>query len=123
MAHDDGTARMADIQRLLNVDASYARQYRLRLIVAELIYRTRRGYVDFTMSYLREYLRDHAAADLWRSPDEAQAGHRRVRAATSPPMRSRPTPFQRQLNLHHLAEGRALRLRWRGGHRSASGHP
>jgi hypothetical protein len=36
----------------------------LRLIAAELIHPTRRGYVDFALAYLREYLRDHAAADV-----------------------------------------------------------
>lgn len=60
MTHDDGPSRMADIQQRLNVSANYASQYRLRLIAAELIYPTRRGYVDFALPYLREYLRDHA---------------------------------------------------------------
>lgn len=60
MAHDDGPSRMADIQQRLEVGANYASQYRLRLIAAELIYPTRRGYVDFALPYLREYLRDHA---------------------------------------------------------------
>lgn len=64
MAHDDGPSKMADIQRRLDVDVNYASQYRLRLIAAELIYPTRRGYVDFALPYLREYLRDHAAADV-----------------------------------------------------------
>ena len=64
MAHDDGPSKMADIQQRLNVDVNYASQYRLRLIAAELIYRTRHGYVDFALPYLREYLRDHAAADV-----------------------------------------------------------
>lgn len=62
MAHDDGPSKMADIQQRLNVDVNYASQYRLRLIAAELIHRTRHGYVDFALPYLREYLRDHAAA-------------------------------------------------------------
>jgi len=35
---------------------NYASQYRLRLIAAELIHSTRRGYVDFVLPYLREYL-------------------------------------------------------------------
>ncbi len=64
MAHDDGPSKMADLQQRLNVDSSYASQYRLRLIAAELIYPTRRGYVDFTLPYLREYLRDHAAGGV-----------------------------------------------------------
>ncbi|SDO69025.1 AAA ATPase domain-containing protein [Nakamurella panacisegetis] len=64
MAHDDGPSKMADIQRRLAVDVNYASQYRLRLIAAELIYSTRRGYVDFALPYLREYLRDQATTDL-----------------------------------------------------------
>lgn len=64
MAHDNGLSKMADIQRRLDVDVNYASQYRLRLIAAELIHPTRRGYVDFALPYLREYLRDHAAADI-----------------------------------------------------------
>ncbi|MEO8750820.1 MAG: ATP-binding protein [Allobranchiibius sp.] len=64
MAHDEGPSKMADIQQRLDVDVNYASQYRLRLIAAELIYPTRRGYVDFALPYLREYLREHAAADI-----------------------------------------------------------
>lgn len=63
MAQDDGPSKMADIQQRLDVDVNYASQYRLRLIAAELIYSTRRGYVDFALPYLREYLRQHSAID------------------------------------------------------------
>ena len=63
MAHDHGPSKMADIQQRLGVDVNYASQYRLRLIAAELIYPTRRGYVDFALPYLREYLREHSAAE------------------------------------------------------------
>jgi predicted MarR family transcription regulator len=63
MAQDDVPARMSDIQRRLDVDDNYASQYRLRLIAAELIYSTRRGYVDFALPYLREYLREHPVPD------------------------------------------------------------
>ncbi len=44
--------------------SKYAGQYRLRLIAAELTEPTHHGYVDFAVPYLREYLREHAAADL-----------------------------------------------------------
>ena len=53
-----------DIQERLGVDVNYASQYRLRLIAAELIESSSRGYVDFALPYLREYLRDEAAADI-----------------------------------------------------------
>lgn len=64
MAKDDGPSKMADIQHRLNVDVNYASQYRLRLIAAELIEPTSHGYVDFALPYLREYLREHAAATI-----------------------------------------------------------
>jgi hypothetical protein len=64
MAKDDGPSKMADIQERLGVDESYVSQYRLRLIAAELIEPTKRGYVDFALPYLREYLRDEAAAEV-----------------------------------------------------------
>jgi hypothetical protein len=64
MARDDGPSRMADIQERLGVDVNYASQYRLRLIAAELIESSSYGYVDFALPYLREYLRDEAAAEI-----------------------------------------------------------
>ncbi len=64
MTKDDGPSKMADIQRRLDVNVNYASQYRLRLIAAELIEPVRRGYVDFALPYLREYLRSHAAAEM-----------------------------------------------------------
>lgn len=63
MARDEGPSRMRDIQERLGVDDNYASQYRLRLIAAELIDPVQRGYVDFSLPYLREYLLEHAAAD------------------------------------------------------------
>lgn len=64
MAQDDGPSKMADIQQRLDVNVNYASQYRLRLIAAELIEPVRRGYVDFAIPYLRDYLREHAASDI-----------------------------------------------------------
>jgi len=62
MAQDDGPSKMADIQGRMGVDASYASQYRRRLIATELIESSSYGYVDFALPYLREYLRDEAAS-------------------------------------------------------------
>jgi hypothetical protein len=62
MAKDDGPSRMKDIQQRLEIDANFASQYRLRLIASELIESTGHGYVDFALPYLRDYLREHAAA-------------------------------------------------------------
>ena len=63
MARDDGPSRMKDIQERLDIDGNFASQYRLRLLASELIESTRHGYVDFALPYLRDYLRDHTAAD------------------------------------------------------------
>jgi hypothetical protein len=64
MAKDDGPSKMSEIQQRLDVDESYISQYRLRLIAAELIESKKRGYVDFALPYMREYLRDEAAAEV-----------------------------------------------------------
>lgn len=69
MAHDDGPSRMADIAARLSVDATYAGQYRLRLIAAEVIEPRGHGLVDFTLPGLRDYLREHAASSHWSSND------------------------------------------------------
>lgn len=66
MAHDDGPSKMSDIAARLRVDANYASQYRLRLIATELIEPVGHGRVDFTMPYLRDYLREHVALDAQR---------------------------------------------------------
>jgi hypothetical protein len=63
MALDDGPCKMADIAARLGVNDNYASQYRLRLIAAELIQPVRHGYVDFSLPYLREYLRRHPATE------------------------------------------------------------
>jgi hypothetical protein len=47
----------------MGVDKNFASQYRLRLIGASLIEAVGRGKVDFTLPYLREYLREHAAIE------------------------------------------------------------
>ena len=61
MAIDDGPSKMADVASRLTADANYASQYRLRLIAADMIHPTGHGHVDFTLPYLRDYLREHAA--------------------------------------------------------------
>lgn len=64
MSRDDDRSRMADIAARLAVDKRYASVYRKRLIDAELIAPAGRGYVDYTLPYLRDYLREHAAAGI-----------------------------------------------------------
>lgn len=62
MAIDDGPSRMADIAARLTADANYVSQYRLRLIAADMIHPASHGHVDFTLPYLRDYLREHVAS-------------------------------------------------------------
>jgi hypothetical protein len=64
MATDEGSSKVADIAERLGVDSKYVGVYRSRLIEAELIEPAGHGYVDFTLPYLRDYLREHAAAGL-----------------------------------------------------------
>ena len=61
MAQDEGESPTGEIARRLGETPRYASVYRSRLIDAGIIEATRRGYVDFTIPYLREYLREHAA--------------------------------------------------------------
>jgi len=61
MALDAGPSSTGEIARRLGESKYYAGQYRLRLIDAGVIEPVDRGYVDFTIPYLREYLREHAA--------------------------------------------------------------
>lgn len=63
MARDDGPSKMSDIAERIGADGTYAGQYRLRLIAAELIEPAGWGRVDFALPYLREYLREHAAIE------------------------------------------------------------
>jgi hypothetical protein len=63
MAHDDGPATMKSIAERLGVDATYAGQYRLRLIEAEIIISSSYGKVDFALPSMRDYLREHGALD------------------------------------------------------------
>lgn len=61
MAQDTGPSNTGEIARRLGETVYYAGQYRLRLIDAGIIEPVGRGRVDFTIPYLREYLREHAA--------------------------------------------------------------
>jgi hypothetical protein len=69
MAVDEGPSRLADIAGRLSVSTTYASQYRLRLIAAELITPAGRGLVRFALPYLREYLMEHPAGRTAATPD------------------------------------------------------
>lgn len=57
MTKDEGPSATADIQKRLNVDNSYFQQYRARLIETGVIASPRRGELEFTIPYLKDYLR------------------------------------------------------------------
>lgn len=61
MSQDEGPASTSEVARRMNVTPHYASTYRGRLIAAGVIEPAGRGYVDFAIPYLRDYLREHAA--------------------------------------------------------------
>lgn len=61
MAQDDGPSHTSEIAVRMGVSVYYGNRYRGRLIDAGVIEPAGRGYVDFAIPYLREYLREHAA--------------------------------------------------------------
>lgn len=64
MAVDPGPSRMADIADRLGVSSTYASQYRLRLLAAEVIASAGHGLVRFELPYLRDYLQDHPGTEV-----------------------------------------------------------
>lgn len=56
MVQDEGSSRVSDIAERMNVTQDYAQKYRRRLLDAGVIESERRGYVQFAVPYLREYL-------------------------------------------------------------------
>lgn len=64
IASDNGPARTRDVANRIGESPAYISVYRQRLIDAGIIESPARGYLDFTIPYLREYLREHAASEL-----------------------------------------------------------
>ncbi len=62
MTKDDGPSRTGEIAKRLDATKDYAGIYRRRLIDAELIEAAGHGYVEFTLPFLRDYLRENAAS-------------------------------------------------------------
>lgn len=71
MAQDDGSAKMADICRRMEVSAQYGQIYKQRLIDSGYVQQVAHGYVDFSLPYLRDYVRS-LLEDRIR-PDETEA--------------------------------------------------
>lgn len=63
MAVDRGPSKVADLIERLSISPQYANTYRQRLMEQEMVFSPRRGYLDFTLPYLREYLQEHAARE------------------------------------------------------------
>jgi DNA-binding transcriptional ArsR family regulator len=57
MAADEGPSCAADLADRLGISAENLAQYRRRLLAAGLIEAPRRGYVDYALPHLRDYLR------------------------------------------------------------------
>lgn len=65
MAQDDGPSKVSAVAQRMNVSAQYAANYRRRLLDAEMILAPARGFVDYSLPYMREYLREHVVQDLF----------------------------------------------------------
>lgn len=61
MAQDDGPSSTGEVARRMGRATSYANIYRTRLIEAGIIEADGHGRVAFSIPYLRDYLREHAA--------------------------------------------------------------
>ena len=57
MAQDDRESSVKAIAARLGVDASYTQRYKTRLSQAGIITQKRRGFVEFAVPYIRDYLR------------------------------------------------------------------
>lgn len=62
MALDDDVSKTGDVAGRLGVDSKYASVYRQRLIEAQMIESAGRGLIRLTLPYMRDYLREHRAA-------------------------------------------------------------
>ena len=96
MAVDDSPSSTGEIARRLDLNAQHANVFRDRLIKdAELITSDARGFVDFALPYLREYMREQPAfepfADQRHRIDEREApGDSRLDRSASQERRSIP---------------------------------
>jgi predicted transcriptional regulator len=57
MAKEDAAVTTSFLADRLHVSNAYLQQYRNRLIAAGLIYAPKRGYLDFAMTHLKDFLR------------------------------------------------------------------
>jgi hypothetical protein len=66
MSEDDSKSRISDIAGRMNVKQSYISQYRRRLIAAGIIVESGRGYVNFAVPLLREFMRNPNPIQIMR---------------------------------------------------------
>ena len=66
MAASDGPSSTAAVARALGRKPSQASSYRAALVRRQVIEPTARGYVDFSIPFLREYVRENAEGILSR---------------------------------------------------------
>ncbi|MBR3317947.1 MAG: hypothetical protein IKG21_09060 [Atopobiaceae bacterium] len=64
MSVDDGPSRTGDVARRLERSAASLGKYRESLMRDSLIVAPRRGVVDFSMPYVRDYLRKGALLSI-----------------------------------------------------------
>jgi DNA-binding IscR family transcriptional regulator len=57
MAQDGGPSSTRRLAERLGVSPQYLATYRNRLLTADLVVTPRRGYLDYAIPYMREYLR------------------------------------------------------------------
>ncbi|MFT4087756.1 MAG: hypothetical protein QM658_11525 [Gordonia sp. (in: high G+C Gram-positive bacteria)] len=72
MAHDDGRTKISSIVNRMGVSDQYVQVYKQRLIDSGYVQGAGHGYVEFSLPYLRDYVR--STTDIDRSgPDHADA--------------------------------------------------
>jgi hypothetical protein len=62
MSPDDGPSRMRDILKRMGVAPQYGNVYKNRLVDAGMIASEGHGKVDYSLPYLRDFLREHGAS-------------------------------------------------------------
>jgi hypothetical protein len=70
MAEDDGRSRIADIVRRMGVSDQYVQVYKKRLIESGYVQADGRGHVDFSLPYLRDYVRSRQSDEPGTGSDE-----------------------------------------------------
>ena len=64
MAEDDGPSATGDVAKRMGQSAQSLSSARQKLISEQVIEGEVRGYVDFSIPYMREYIRDNAESLL-----------------------------------------------------------